>query len=139
MTYKGDSCHGGTKSKQRVTVLLGFNADGTEKLPPLVTGTYNKPGCFRKVKNSPLNSNSWMTLATFEEFLVQLDHQTGAKNRKFLLFIDQWAAYPRDTTALKNIEVIFFPQIAHAICSHWIWGSSTVSNASTEGNSYVRQ
>jgi hypothetical protein len=53
--YKGDSCHGGTKSKQRVTVLLGFNADGTEKLPPLVTGKYNKPDCFRKVKNSPPN------------------------------------------------------------------------------------
>jgi len=57
MTYKGDSCHGGTKSKQRVTVLLGFNADGTEKLPPLVTGTYNEPGCFRKVKNSPPNTH----------------------------------------------------------------------------------
>jgi len=50
-----------------------------------------------------------MTSATFEEFLVQLDHQIGVNNRKFLLFIDQWAAYPRDTTALKNIKVIFFP------------------------------
>jgi len=45
----GDSCHGGTKSKQRVTILLGCNADGTEKLPPLVTGKY---------KNTPL-LNLW--------------------------------------------------------------------------------
>jgi hypothetical protein len=30
MTYKDDSHHGGTKSKQRVTVLLGCNADGTD-------------------------------------------------------------------------------------------------------------
>jgi len=34
LTYKGDSCHRRTKSKMRVTVLLGCNADGTEKLPP---------------------------------------------------------------------------------------------------------
>jgi hypothetical protein len=49
LTYKGASCHGGTKSKQRVTVVLGCNADGTDKLPPLVTGKYNKPYCFRNV------------------------------------------------------------------------------------------
>jgi len=113
LTYEGGFCRGGTKSKQSVTVVLGCNADGTEKLPALVFDKYNKPYCFRNVKNSPpkytANSDTGMTSATFEEFLVQLDHQTGAKNRKFLLFIDQWAAYPRDTTALKNIEVIFFP------------------------------
>jgi hypothetical protein len=57
LTYKGDSCHGRTKSKQRVTILLGFNADGKEKLPPLVIGKYNKPDYFRKVKNSPPNTH----------------------------------------------------------------------------------
>jgi hypothetical protein len=43
LSYKGDSYHGGTKSKQRVIVLLGCNADDTEKLSPLVTGKYNSP------------------------------------------------------------------------------------------------
>jgi len=109
LTYEGGSCHGGTKSKQRVNVVLGCNADGTEKLPALVNGKYNKPHCFTNVKNLPTkytaNSNTWMTSATFEEFLVQLDRQIGAKNRKILLFNDdQWAAYPRDTTDLKNIK-----------------------------------
>jgi hypothetical protein len=56
-----------------------------------------------------------MISANFEEFFVLLDHQTGAKNRKFLLFVDQWAAYPRDTTALKNIKVIFFPPKLHKL------------------------
>jgi hypothetical protein len=37
-TYKGDSYHGGSKSKQRVIVLLGCNTDDTEKLSPLVSG-----------------------------------------------------------------------------------------------------
>jgi len=40
---------------------------------------------------------------------VQLDHQIGAKNTKFLLFMEQCVEHPRDTTALKNTEVIFFP------------------------------
>ena len=56
LTYEGGSCHGGTKSMQRVTVVLGFDVDGTEKLPPLVTGKYNKPYCFRNVKNFPPNT-----------------------------------------------------------------------------------
>jgi hypothetical protein len=61
------------------------------------------------------------------------------KKRKILLFFDQCAAHPGNTTAVKNIKVIFSPQIAQAICSHWIWGSSMLSNSSKESNSYGRQ
>ena len=86
LTYEGDPCHGGTKSKHRVTVLLGCNADGTETLPPLAIRKYNKPNCFRNVKKLPTqftaNSSSWMTSVTSEEFLVQMDHQIWAKNTK---------------------------------------------------------
>jgi hypothetical protein len=57
--------------------------DGTEKLPSLVTGKYNKPYCSSNVKKLPtkyrVNSNSWMTAATVEGFFVQMDHQTRAK------------------------------------------------------------
>jgi hypothetical protein len=55
------------------------------------------------------NSNSWITSATFEEFLVQLVHQMEANTKKILLFIDQYVAHPRDTTVLKNIRVMLFP------------------------------
>ena len=41
---------------------------------------------------------------------MYLEHQRGAKNRKILPFMDQCAAHPRDTTALKNIKVIVAPQ-----------------------------
>jgi hypothetical protein len=55
-----------------------------ESLPRLVTGKYNNPYCFRNLKELSTkyteNLNSWMTSATFKEFLVQLDCQTGAKN-----------------------------------------------------------
>jgi len=70
LTYIGVSCHGGTKSKQGVSVLLGCNAYDTEKLPLQATGKYNKPHFFRNVENLPtkypVNSNSWMTSATFD-------------------------------------------------------------------------
>jgi len=49
-----------------------------------------------------------MTSAIFEEFLVLLDCPGGgAKTQKILLFMDQCVAHQRDTTALKNIKVIF--------------------------------
>jgi len=56
LTYKGYSCHGRTKSKQRVSVLLCCNVEGTEKLPPLMIGKYGKPHCFNNVKNSLPNT-----------------------------------------------------------------------------------
>jgi len=71
------------------------------------------------------------------------------KKWKILFSIDQCAAHSGDNTAVKNIKVIFSPQIAQAICSstqtaqaicsHWIWGSCMLSNSSTESNSYGRQ
>jgi len=56
LTYKDDSHHGGTKSKQRAIVLLGCNADGTKTLSPLVNGKYNKSHCFRNLKNLLTNT-----------------------------------------------------------------------------------
>jgi hypothetical protein len=38
LSLKGDPYNGGKNSKERITVLLVFNADGTDKLPPLVIG-----------------------------------------------------------------------------------------------------
>lgn len=38
ITFKGDPCVGGKRSKERVTVLLAANMTGTERLPLLVIG-----------------------------------------------------------------------------------------------------
>jgi hypothetical protein len=58
-------CHGGTKSKQWVTALLAFSADGSDKLPPLITGKYKSPHCLKNLKRLPIkyksNTNSQMT------------------------------------------------------------------------------
>ena len=53
-TYKGDPCHGGKNSKQRLTLMIGTNMDGSEKLPILAIGKSAKPRCFQNVKKLPV-------------------------------------------------------------------------------------
>jgi hypothetical protein len=40
---KGESCHGGKNSKERLTVLLSVNSDGSDKQVPIVIGKSPKP------------------------------------------------------------------------------------------------
>ena len=43
MEFKEELCRGGKNSKERLTVLLCCNADGSEKLTPIVIGKSKKP------------------------------------------------------------------------------------------------
>jgi hypothetical protein len=112
-TFRGDFCHGGINSKEQVTIPLTCNADNSDKLPPLVTGKYKNPCCFKNVKTLPTkyegHTNSGMTTKISEDHLTQPDRKLGAENRKILLSVDQCAAYPKNTTFLSNIKVVFLP------------------------------
>lgn len=46
-TFKGEDCHGGKHSKERITVLFCANMDGSEKLPMLIIGKSKRPHCFK--------------------------------------------------------------------------------------------
>lgn len=48
ITYKGDNCAGGKRSKERVTVLVAANMTGTEKLPLLVIGKFDETSVFQE-------------------------------------------------------------------------------------------
>ncbi|GBN03879.1 Tigger transposable element-derived protein 6 [Araneus ventricosus] len=67
--FKGEECHGGKKSKFRVTVFLPANQSGKEKLPPLMIGRSKKPRCFVKIKSFPImyksDQKAWMTRGNF--------------------------------------------------------------------------
>jgi len=43
LTFKGEKCHGGKHSKERVTILFTANMDGSEKLKPLLIRKSAKP------------------------------------------------------------------------------------------------
>ena len=65
---KGQTCAGGKRAKNRITVLVGTSAMG-EKLPLLVIGRYAKPRCFKN-SSPPIkyvsNKKAWMTAEIFE-------------------------------------------------------------------------
>jgi hypothetical protein len=111
--FKGESCHGGKRSKDRITVLVCTNMDGSEKMPLLVNGKSEKLRCFKHVKPMPCtyrhNSSAWITSALFMEFLTCLERRMAAKNRKTLLFVGHCAEHPKDTSKLRNVEVEFLP------------------------------
>ena len=56
LAYKGESCHGGKHSKDRPTVLLCVNSDGSGKQVPIVIGKSPKPRASRTLKNCQLNT-----------------------------------------------------------------------------------
>ena len=75
LTFKDEKCHGGKHSKERLTVLLAVNMDGSEKLKPLVIGKAMKPRCFKGVKSFPTdyraNKKAWMTTELFNNWLLR--------------------------------------------------------------------
>lgn len=62
---KSETCQGGKKSKERVTVLFYVNGDGSEKLKLTVIGKFWKPHCFSRNPSLPVmykaNKKAWMT------------------------------------------------------------------------------
>jgi hypothetical protein len=50
LAIKGERCFGGKAYKDRVTMLLCYNADGSEKLWPLIVGKFEKPRCMKGMR-----------------------------------------------------------------------------------------
>ena len=109
---KGDSCVGGKRSKERITVALCTSMTG-EKLTPLVIGKSQRPRCFGSMPTSKLpvqyyaNSKAWMQTGIMEEWLRWLDRKMCQQNQKILLFLDNAPVHPK--ISLKNVKLQFFP------------------------------
>lgn len=118
MSYKGDKCTGGKKSKERLSVLFCCNSTGTMKLRPLVIGKSNKPRCFKGVASLPAdyasNKRAWMTKDIFSKWLVQTDKEMQKKKKKILLLLDNCAAHVVDVR-LENIRLEFLPPNCTAV------------------------
>uniref|UniRef100_A0A8C4SC05 HTH CENPB-type domain-containing protein n=1 Tax=Erpetoichthys calabaricus TaxID=27687 RepID=A0A8C4SC05_ERPCA len=91
LSFKGQSCSGGKLSKEQITVLVGCNSDGCEKLPLFVIGKSLKPLYFKNVRTLPIeytaNKKAWM--------------------RKVAMIIDNCPAHPN--VVLKPVKLIFLP------------------------------
>lgn len=110
--FKGEDCHGGKRSKERITLLLTTNATGTDKLKALVIGKSAKPRCFKGIKSLPVeyhsNKKAWMNMGLFHTWLTDLNKKMKKSNRKILLFIDNCTAH-NDVPKLSHVKIEFFP------------------------------
>lgn len=110
--FKGETCHGGKASKERLTVLACANSDGSEKLRLLVIGKAKNPRCFKNVRSLPVKydaqSRAWMTGIRFIDWLKALDDHFQIKCRRIILFIDNCPAHPKGVE-LKNIKLVYLP------------------------------
>ena len=110
MSFKGDRCVGGKKSKNRITILLGANMTGTQKLPVFAIGKSQKPRCFRGVNVIPVtyyaNKKAWMTSELFLKIIKQLD-RTFCRDVAFIL--DNCPAHPKIISDLIHIKLFYLP------------------------------
>jgi hypothetical protein len=76
----------------------------------IVIGKSPKPSASRTLKKLPTkyhaNGKAWMMTEIFCSFLHSLQAQMGAQNRQIILFVDNCAAHPKDTSFLKNVKVV---------------------------------
>ena len=99
LTFKGEACHGGKLSKERLTLLLGANMDGSDKLEPLVIGKSANPRCFRGIRSVPLpyeaNKSAWMTSIVWTKWIKGFNSKMKHLHKKVILFIDDCPGHPK--------------------------------------------
>jgi len=116
-TLASKRLHGRKKNKERLSIALCANSDGSHKLDPLVIGKYAKPRCFKNVNiaNMPViyrnNRRAWMITTLFQEWLQDFDRQIGRKygGKRALLLLDNCSSHNLEGLALRYIDVQFLP------------------------------
>ncbi|XP_039291045.1 tigger transposable element-derived protein 4-like [Nilaparvata lugens] len=112
LRFKGEKCTGGKLSKDRLTVLVAVNMDGSDKHKLMVIGKSAKPRCFKNVNLLPVtyesNKSVWMTSELFASWLRKWDNELKLKNDKILLMVDNCPAHPH-VENLTSINLVFLP------------------------------
>ena len=109
---KGQAAKGGKQPKERLSLLVAANMDGSQKLDLLLIGKFKKPRCFKNVQHLPVpceaNAKAWMTSTVFTQWVQKLDRKMHIEKRKIALIIDNCSAHP-DIQGLEAVKLIFLP------------------------------
>jgi hypothetical protein len=117
---------GGKKSKDRITIALCTNGDGSEKLYPWIIGRSKNPRCFKHVNRNNLriiyrnNKSKWMTGKIFKEWLHWFDNFMAG--RKVLLLLDNFSGHELGVEkvggldSLQHVKIRWLPPNT---TSHW--------------------
>ncbi len=110
---------GPKQNKERITITICSNADGSNKLPLWIIGKSFCPRCFKNINIDNLdckyhaNKNAWMTQNIFKLWLTAFDRRMDG--RKVILFLDNYSAHIKDddlekfNIQLKNITLLYLP------------------------------
>ncbi|GBL92142.1 Tigger transposable element-derived protein 4 [Araneus ventricosus] len=86
-----------TQNKDKLTIVVGANASGTEKLPLVVIGKAEIQLSSEDNKSLPVdyyaNKMDWMTCDLFERYIRKLDHMFHSRDRRILLFVGNCRAH----------------------------------------------
>jgi hypothetical protein len=104
-------------NKERLSVALCANADGSHKLKPLIIGKFERPRCFKniRIQSMPMtyrnNAKAWMIASLFQEWLQEFDHQVGIKHRgqRVLLLLDNCSSHKLAGLTLQYTDIHFLP------------------------------
>jgi hypothetical protein len=109
---------GRKQSKERLTLALCCNGNGSDKLPLWVIGKFKNPRCFKNINVTSLgcvyrnNASAWMTQIIFLEWFWAFDlHVSG---RKILLILDNFSGHTPvekipDHIRLRNTTILYLP------------------------------
>ena len=104
--------NGKKKDKERLTLGLCCNLDGTEKIKPLVIGKSKKPRCFKNVDLDSKwmsywsNNSAWMNTSIFIPWLKYFN--LLMHGRRVLLLVDNVSSHLK-SPELQNVTVHYLP------------------------------
>lgn len=97
-------------NKVRLTYAFTANADGTDKLPPLIIGKAARPRVFNKKSGTQLgfnyrnNAKAWMTTVLYQDWIKTWDEQLQQKSHNILLLQDNFSGHVVPE-GLKSIRI----------------------------------
>lgn len=103
---------GAKKDKTQITIVVTYNATGTDIFELLILGHTAKPRCFKKKTGKKLgffylsNKKAWMTRDFFHQYLRRLNAHV---NSKVLLLIDNASSYIWRDSDYLNLEIVALP------------------------------
>ncbi|GES91877.1 tigger transposable element-derived protein 6-like [Rhizophagus clarus] len=104
------------KSKNRVTLLLTFNATGSVKLPALFIHKYQTPRDLIGIDKLKLpvdyfwNKKAWMQTSIWNKYLELLNQRMKKQNKKIFLLVDNAPVHSvSNPELLTNITIHYLP------------------------------
>ena len=105
-------------SKERITVMVCCNVDGSDKQRLYVINKSRNPHCFSSVRFNPnsivqyyFNKKAWMTRDIFNDWIIKFNNRIrlNENNRKVLLLVDNCSGHLIEKRHFSNVRKELLP------------------------------